>query len=389
MKKPLILFLLISLIITGCSNGTEAGAENGIESQKEGEVTYVKVSLVETMDFANMLSLPGMLQPKEEVMVTSKVSGTVEKIPVDIGSKVKKGDTLCKIDHTVFQLQYEKAVTALDLERLKSEKAEKGLNIAQIKFDNLEKNYFRIKALFQNQAVSQSEMDNMETQYQMERELLDLAKNDYNMTKGLLALSQNDVKLARENLNYTHITAPISGEVSMKDIFAGENISPGKPIFGVINTVEMYVESGVSEKDIGMISSGQKVLVRVNSLGDNLFEGVITHVGPRPDTMAKTYPIKVLVTNEDSVLKAGMFAAVEIVIESRDKALSVLREAVVVENGNMYVFVEEDGKAVRKAVQLGFSNETHYEIIEGIEEGEKVIVVGQNTLVDGSLVEVR
>ena len=365
MKKLVLLLLLASLLLTGCNkdnvqkvDGLEVGEA---KSSIQPEIIYVKTMAAAPMEFTNKISLPGALHPKEEVIITAKVSGSVEGIFGDIGDVVKNDQLLCKIDDTIFKLQYDKAVTGLNVEKLKS--------------DNTQKSFDRFKALYENKAISQAEFEGVETQYRMSKETLDLAYNDYN--------------LAKENLEYTKIYTPISGIISMKNVATGENIGPGKTLFTIVNIDSLYVEIGVSEKDIASVKVGKEVSVRVDSLPDKSIKGKVTNISPVPKEPSKTYPVKILIDNKEKLFKPGMFTTVEILIEARKNIIGIPKTAVIQENGRHYVFVEKEGKAIKKEVSVGMVNDGYQEINDGIERDENVIIVGHEKLVDNSVVEVR
>lgn len=362
MKKLLILLLLSSVITAGCSKDIGAKAETEKnEPLVQQEIAYVKIIPAEPMNFTGKLSLPGVLKPKEEVMVSAKASGAVRSLYGEVGSSVKKDQLLCKIDDTLFQLQFNKAATALNMEK--------------IKVENAEKTYQRMKALYESQAISQTEYEGAESQFRMAKELLALGENDYS--------------LAKENLAYTSIHAPISGVISTKDVAMGENIGPGKSLFTIVDVSSLYVEAGISEKDIGMVKLNQQVMMKIDALEGQIPQGKVTSIGPIPIEPAKTYPIKVLVDNRNHQLKAGMFATIEIVTESKKQVIGVPREAVILENGKQYVFVKKEGKAEKKEVSTGMIMDGFIEIVEGIQIGEEIIVVGQEKLVDGAVVEAK
>ncbi|MFZ5967306.1 MAG: efflux RND transporter periplasmic adaptor subunit [Bacillota bacterium] len=366
MKKILMLLLVISVIFTGCAKGDDTAAsieeeKNGQKQTKEEEITYIRVEPVSVMDFYDVLSLPGTLIPQEEVMITAKVNGMVNDVVGDMGQKVSKGQTLCKIDDTLFKLQYNKASA--------------GLNAEKIKYDNLQKTYERMKVLYESQALSQSEFENIESQLHMEKEQLKLMESDYT--------------LASENLAYTNVKSPISGIISEKNVLVGESIGPGSRLFTVVGIDSLYVEIGVAEKDVGIIKTGQKVTMKIDALGGKKLEGSISHVGPVSNSESKTYPVKVSVKNSDGTLKPGMFATVEIMLNSHKGVLGVSKDAIMNENGMDYVFVEKSGKAYRKNIKVGTTDEKYVEVTEGLNKEDKVIVVGKESLKDGSIVEVK
>ncbi|MCF8011550.1 MAG: efflux RND transporter periplasmic adaptor subunit [Clostridiales bacterium] len=363
MKKIIILFFLISLLgAGGCGGKEEAGTP---EEKSKIDVTYVKVGAAGTADFTNSLSLPGVLKPYKKVVITSSVNGTVDSVHADIGDRVQAGELLCKLDDSTFSIQHDQAKTAL--------------NLQQISFDDAEKNYQRRKQLYEKDVISKVEFEAAEKQYKMAEEQLKNAEYSYD--------------LATKNLNDTSITSPIKGTVGFKDVSTGENIGPSRPLFKVVRTNPMYIETGVAEKNIGDIKKGQTVLINVDSIGGKQLEGKVTHIGPVPGQQNNTYPIKILVQN-DGRLKPGMVAVINVVIAEHKDALVVPQKAIINENNKDYVFIVENGKAVKKEVKTGLTKpgvsvDRVCEIIEGLEKGEKVVFVGNDGLKDGSPVETR
>jgi RND family efflux transporter MFP subunit len=185
------------------------------------------------------------------------------------------------------------------------------------------------------------------------------------------------------------VKAPISGVISKKEISIGENIGPGKMLFTIVSMDDMYVETGVSEKDIPICKVGQKVDIMVESLGPEILVGEITHIGPVPDPETKTYPVKILVNNREQRLKAGMFATIEILLDTHESAMSVPKEAIITENAVDFVFIEQNGKAYKKPIKVGYKDGDDWEVLEGIEKNHKIVVVGKDRLVDGNPITIR
>ncbi|HBY21510.1 MAG TPA: hypothetical protein DEG71_11000, partial [Clostridiales bacterium] len=169
MRLKILSVLLLSLIFVGCS----AKADK-IEKQK---VSYVKTTSIETKDFQNKLIIPGKLNPKEQVTVTSKASGTIQSINIEVGKAVKKGQLIAKIDDSMYKIQYDAAKVGVDnanqtLDRMTNfsdetmksqdiEMAEAAQKSAQTNFENVEKNYLNMKQLYEKGAVAKTDFDSI------------------------------------------------------------------------------------------------------------------------------------------------------------------------------------------------------------------------------------
>jgi RND family efflux transporter MFP subunit len=351
--------MMSSFLLVGCGdNKTQETDGKAVEELKKEEAIYVKTEPVKNMDFTNKIILPGNLKPREEAVVTAEVNGKVKEIIGDLGSNVGKGQHLCKLDDTTYQLAYENK--------------SKDLSMARIEYDNLTNDYERTKTLYENNVKSKSELETVEKEYEKQKESL--------------GMKENDVALAKKNVEDTHIKAPISGIISSKKVLMGQMVSTGMELFKLVNIEQMYVQVGIAEKDMPFIKRGQKCIVKVDVFSDS-FEGKITNIGPEPEQETKTYPVKILINNEKNKLKSGMFATAQIILDQRKDALGVPKKAVIKEKEKYYVFLEENKKAVKKAVKIGFSSDDAYEILEGVKKGDQVIIVGHENLEDGKLVE--
>ncbi len=408
-KLKLIALLLAASMLTSC------GPAEVKETMTEENFVYVKTESISKMDFHNKIVTSGKLNPKEKVSVTSKVAGTVKGLSSDLGKEVSLNQQLAKIDDTTYRLQYDSAKINVQnsqntISRMKNfedntmkpqeiEGAEKQYETAKINFANIETNYNNLKKLYESGAVSKSEFDAIQTQYNLAKMSLDSANEalkqanrnyNYNLKGSQIGLetAKNSLSLADENLKNTTIKAPISGIISKKNINIGQNINPGEVLFEVVNISEFYVDTGVSEKDISSIKVGQTAKVRIDSYGDEIFQGTITNVNPVVDEQTKTYPIKIVLPNKDKKLKAGMFANIEIIIDTHENSLAVPKEIVSKENNSYYIYVLNGDVANKQKIEVGYASEKYYEVLSGITETDKIITVGYDTIEDGQKVKI-
>ena len=337
MKKVLLITLAVILVFSlfGC----------GKEKEKEkAQVAYVKIEAPVTKDFSDKLSLPATLKAKDEASVNSNISSMVMAVNVRVGDQVSKGETLAVLDSAVAAKTYEKA---------------------KIGFQNIEKTYNRIKSLYDEGAVSQMDCEAAKANY-------DTALEDYN--------------LAKLNLDYTRITAPMSGVISAKNVEVGQMALPGQEAFRIVDLSKIIAESGVSEKDITKLQYGQSVNIVLQS-GEK-YTGKLDSISPTTNEMTSTYPVSVSVDNPDGKLKAGMFADIEIIFGINKNSIAIKNTSVINEDGVFSVFVNNKGKAEKRNVRIGIQDEEYTEILEGIKSGDEVISSGQDALKDGDKVKV-
>ncbi len=338
MKKIVTVLLLVSLLLSGC------GQAEANEGEIHEEVFYVTTEKPEFHRFERKILLPGTLMPREEGVITAKVSGVIEKINKDVGDEVKSGQVLCEIDPEAYARAFNKAESA---------------------FSNMTDTYNRMLELYEKEAVSKSEFETVKTQY-------DTLKEDF--------------ELAKLNVEYSKIKAPISGIVSSKEALIGQGVSTGMELFRVVDTGELYVETGVTERDIKNIKEGQNVNIITED--GSCFEGKVHIIGPVPDVNTGTYPVKVLIDNHEHILKAGMFVDMEVIVDIQENALSVNKNAVIKEYDTSYVFIVLDKVAYKKEVRTGIHDDDRIEILSGITEKDEVIISGNHDLKDSAKVEI-
>jgi len=369
--KKLISFALLLLVLAGCTNPKET--ENIEKPEVVEEVVYVNTSNIIKDTFRNELSLPSKLEPKENVIITSKVSADVSYINKDIGDKVQRGNLIARLDDTIYRLQYDKAKVAL-------KNARNNYNIAETNYEDLQTNYNRNKELHEKKFISDVEFEALEKAFNIAKDNLDSAK------VGVIA-SENDLALANENLKNTYIKAPITGIVSEKNISVGENVNPGARIFSVVNIDKLLVNIGVSEEHILKIKEDMEITISVDNVNIE-FKGKVTNISPILDSRTNTYKVIAEIENEENLLKAGMFANVEILFEEKE-SLAIQKEAIYKNEEGNYIFVIEDNRAKIMYVETGLKNEKNVEILSEIPADLEIITLANSKLKNGVKIEVN
>lgn len=185
------------------------------------------------------------------------------------------------------------------------------------------------------------------------------------------------------------VESPLDGILGRIYVDIGTYVTPQTPVALVskVDKVEIYVD--IPEKYLPKLKVGQEAAVSVDAYPGEVFAGKITEISALVDTMTRAAPIQITVDNQDHKLGSGMFAKMRMVIEEHKGALGVLREALVGREPDTYVYVVEGGKAYLRKVRTGIRQGTYYEILEGLKEGDVVVIMGQHKLRDGSPVSVE
>lgn len=342
----LCMIICLSLVAFGCGN-KEADASNGKDKQNTNLIP-VETEKVQQGSLTKYLVVSGNTEAKSTVSVTPKISGAekVTSLLIKEGQKVDKGVTLAILDQSTISIQLEQA---------------------QIAFEDAKKNYERTKTLSETGAVPRSELEKVETAY----------KN-----------AQNNFNLQQIAYSNTIIKAPVKGIVTNVNVEEGTLVSGQTEIVTLANIDTIEVNSFVNENKINKLKEGDKVNVLIPSVSNEVYEGKIESISSVSDASKKAYPVKVVLDNKKNEIKAGMYAQVEFTTNVSANVLKVPRRAVIIADGEKKVFVVEEGKAVMKKVETGINTGTEIEITKGLSKDSEIIVVGNESVVEGDLVKV-
>lgn len=364
----LVLLLAAGLLVAGCGGGEE-------ETEVDGAV-LVAVAEAEKGLLSRGDVLTGKVEAQSELNLVPKMPGKVEAVPVKVGDRVAAGQLLMQLESTDFQAQVRQAEAGLAA-------AQSGLRQAELNREDAARNYERMKLLFEQGAIPAAEFEKVELGYKI---AVDQAEN---LAPAQLKQAQAGLEAAQSALNNTVLTSPIAGIVAARNVDPGELASQTMPAFTVINLDSVLVRVGASEQQVNKIKGGQEVKVLIKAVSEQPFTGVVTSISPATDMQTRSYPVKVQIANPDHLIKPGMFAEVDL-STAESEAILVPRDAVVHRGGQSAVFVlnGEETAVEYREIKTGGSDGLHIAVLEGLEEGEKVVVSGQDTLEDGTEVEV-
>lgn len=187
--------------------------------------------------------------------------------------------------------------------------------------------------------------------------------------------------IAKNALNNTKVTAPISGYITSRTVEKGQNTAAGSPAIGIVNMNTVDIAVNVTEAVIPSLSQGMSAVVSVPSAGISDITGTVVEVSPTKDEQTGLFKIKVSVPNNDGILKGGMFADVKLTTLN-ETVLSVPAEAVTTDGSESYVYINNNGTAEKKSVEIGNSDGTYTEIITGISDGDSVVISGKEFITD-------
>lgn len=306
----------------------------------------------------------GKLNPEEEIELKPQVSGIVDEIFVEEGDLVKKGDLIAKIR----VVPNEQALVS----------AKSRINSAKLSYENAQTVFNRNKILFEKGVISKQDFENNELSLNQSKENYEQSKDDYQIIrKGSLS--------GGSSANTT-IMAQIAGtvlEIPVREgdqVIQSNNFNAGTTIATIADMSKMIFEGKVDESEVGKLVEGTEIVVILGAINEKEFPAVLTFVAPKgvEQNGAVQFTIKADVEIEPSTkIRAGYSANAEIEIESKDSVL-VIKEALLQFNSiTEKPFVElqkANGNFIKKNVEIGLSDGINIEIIEGVEEGDKIKV---------------
>jgi HlyD family secretion protein len=358
-----------------------------------------KLATVSRGDLARSVVATGKIEPLAKVEVKSKASGIVEKIFADYGDHVKQGQVLVELDKEQLRARVAEA-------RANLQAAEAAVQSAQATYERnvvdaqgpdlpfLKSTAERDRKLAAEGLVSAAVLDEAEKAYQMalNKQLsaqrnVAVSRSDIARARAQVAQMQAALDSAEEDLRNSTIVSPMDGLVLAREVEVGDAVSSililGSQATNVMtlgDVSEVYVKGKVDEADISKVYFGQRARIVVESLKDKKFEGKVTKISPlgvEKDNVT-TFEVRVSIQNPTGELKANMSANAEIILEEKHNVLQI-PEAAVIYDKDRHTFLEipdPGSKTGRQklAVKLGISNGIKTELLEGLKEGQQVIL---------------
>jgi len=397
--RSMALSLLLPVLALGCSRDQGAKAtSDGSKAQTIG----VTVAPVEARDVQRRVEVVGSIEPDEEVTVYAQVSGYVEKILADLGDRVNAGQPLIQLDQGDFRLQVQKAeailrqtqakLGAVDGKETLPDDQQSPVRQAKANSEDAALWYERMQSLYKEGAVSRNDVDTARAKRDALRATLDGTLDQVRSLRDQLKEQQALLDLARRNLAYTAIRAPIDGSIKQRDVSVGQYIAGGSmqntKLLVMVRDDPLKLKASVPERFQGQIRPGQEVKLQIEAHSARDFTGTVTRVGPAVFSDTRTFPIEARIPNRQGLLKPGSFAKARIQIRVDRGVAFVPEEAVYYFVGITKAFVVKDGVVEERQVKGGDRQDGLVEIVEGVAPGEMVATSRLSQLFGGATVQV-
>lgn len=342
MNRKVVYLLAAAVVMAGCGNNSEKKTQSPSEPAVVKAAPIVRVMPAPVQEVEQYETYSTTVQAYATNNIVPQSGNRIQKIFVEVGDFVSAGQVLAEMDRVQ-------------------------LDQARLKYVNDSSEFDRMKSLFEQGGVSQSDFEAMELACKVSRSTY-------------LNLEENTI-----------LRSPISGVVTARNYDRGDMYAMAQPIFTVqqITPVKLYV--AISESDYTKVKRGDPVSITTDAIPDATFSGRVERIYPTIDAASHTVNVEIHVQNSYRTLRPGMYAKARLTF-GKNSSIVIPDSAVQKQQGSgqRIVFVLGEGDtAVQRFVKLGRHYDSKYEVLEGLSEGEKVIVKGQSTLRDGLKVEVR
>ena len=360
----------LALALAGC-NSAEPAAAASTPAVAEHRVD-VPALTVGTTDLESTLQISGNLIPQTRVAILAKLPGTLSRVAVQIGDRVRAGQTVAVMDRREINAQVDAAAAAVNVAHAALESAEAALANAIVEHE-------RSQRLFEAGAVPRQQLDATQTGRRSATAQRELAKAN-------VAQAEAAQRRARETQRDTTLTSPIDGVIVERNYDAGSLVGPGdKPVVAVADLRSLKLEAGVSELEAGRLRTGMPARITVQARPGEVFEGRLAAIAPEVDPRNRHFTIEVRTTNPGSLL-SGMYATATIPTERVSDAVAVPRDAIATRGGRRVVLKVDAGAVHEVAVTEGLSNGTQVQISNGLKRGDVIVADARRDVAPGTKV---
>lgn len=378
MIKKLILFLLATALAVFVSYRVAEALKNrdnaGPGASRGRPAVTVQAVTVESHTFNESVDLMGELRPQARVDILPRTSGRLRSVLVEKGDRVARGRLLAEIDDEELQQQAVRGEATLRV-------AEATLRQQETNLQHLMAQQARLEQLYDAQLISLQDVEDVRTRVEAARAQKELAEAQISQVRAEMA----ETKI---QLEQTRLYSPLSGFVGERFLDPGAMVSASTPILTVIDLSQLKTVAGAPENQLRHLRPGLKGRVMVDAYPDERFDGIISRISPLLDPATRSAEVEIIIPNPGFLLKAGMFARVQILVRSTD-SLAVPRESLVTRGERSGVFLVEDGTVRFADIRTGLAQNGRLQVLAGLNAGDTVVRAGAQFLNEGDTVRVE
>lgn len=431
---PLVLLVsLLAAMLTGCGRQKETETE-AAAYQSRATVMSVSVAPVEKRAISVDQEFTGDLLPWRRTRIVAEVEGVVQTIPqtgvtfdvtldgqryqeqlgLNYGQPVKAGELLTQLDPRDFEIAVRMAQAKLakaqaDLAELKSSERPEELRRLEAMRDEViarheqaKRELGRMESLAPSGVVTASEYEQSKMEVSTAAAIVSAAEaslasaqagptaEEVAIQQALVDQAQAEIDQKKHNLEKTTIRAPYDGVVTAINLEVGERVSPsGEPLLEIMDLRYLVAEISVPESFVGVVRVNDRAAISASGSSEKI-TGLVVAINEMVDPETRTFRVRVAIDNQRTRLKAGQFVAVRLLLGGDQSASLVApSRAIILLEGQPHVYVLAGDRVEQRRVSIGLSTEKDTELLNGVMEGERVVVDDPSRVGDGMMVKVQ
>jgi multidrug efflux pump subunit AcrA (membrane-fusion protein) len=401
-----VIVIALTLVAAGCEKATSGQAASGGAAGGRGgrggrgQTVATETKTVQRMSVQREVDLSGTLLSPDQAKVSSEVAGIIRDVPVQLGTEVRAGDLLVRLEPRELQLALDRAEG-----QLRQIEAQLGIDHAQAKRppsddqiatvrqamanrDDARNTFKRAEQLHERGLMSQVDFDTADTRLKVADANYQAAVDNVQALKATLQDRRAAWELAQKKLADASIKAPVAGAVAERLVQPGEFIRENTPVATIVQVDPLKLKTAIQEKYAGLIRPGQSVAFAVEAFSGRMFAGKVAYVSPAVDQTTRTFAVEAIVENNDRVLKPGFFAKGVVRTHRDENVLAVPEDAISTLAGVSTVYVIDGGHARQQQVTLGARQNGLVEVTSGLTGDETLATTNLSQLATGVSVRV-
>ncbi|MCI0486377.1 MAG: efflux RND transporter periplasmic adaptor subunit, partial [Blastocatellia bacterium] len=396
MRNVMAALIIVSASMFAACSGNKQEAKAGTGNAEAARPVEVSTATVIERNAPRAIEVVGSFEADDEVTLSSQAAGTLVDIEVDVGTPVRKGQAIGRIDARELKLKVEQAEANLrqaearlgikDGGRIDPEK-QPDVRQAKAALERARYDWRAAESLVEQGDVSRQQYDVAQKAFEQAEARYQAALENVRNLEAVIEEKRAALALSKKQLSDTTVISPLSGVVKQKIASRGEYLKAGDPIAIIVRINPLRLKLEVPESFAANINRGQAVTLKVDSFPDREFQGKIKRINPSLNEQNRSLEALAEVANSNGMLRPGMFARASVVSDATDGLLMVPEKALVSLAGVNKVFVVEGDRAIERQVKIGARDGSMVEIVEGVRSGERVITSNTDKLHDGASVK--
>ena len=350
---PVLLIIISIVLVTSCTSE--------VEEEEVNEKTPVTIFEVENMEIRETFMAIGKIETREKFDITTGMGGKVEKVYVEAGDIVSKGDMLFELNSETLQNNFNSTESNLRTSR----------DTLKIQLEDLEELLDKNTKLYEEGVLAKSQLDNTISNYNQVLKQYNNAVKNYN----------NQVESLKKSIEDTKVKSPIDGKIAAVYIIESEDVG-SELALQVISTNGKLLETFITADKLESLDKGSKAVVYLDGDKDKAVEGEVVTLNEIPDERTGLYKVEVNIEESIFDIRPGVYGEVDFIVDIREAIVIPKRSSKKVGQKN-YVHIYDDGKALEKEVKLGLIYKEYVEVLEGLEIGDKIVDLGSEYVESG------